>query len=188
MKQIHQITKSLSQKYLFKTIDLSGNVLREAKTIVFAKPEPKSKKDAKSKKGAKKAPGKSKSPSKKEPPKKIEIKPKKKNAGEVTIDDIVENLKTIVSSDNGLQFLNLCGMRIGNKLMPFIMSVRENRSLNVLNLSHNQLTQLDQEFIYTLLGFTEKDLGRNLKINMLLENDMFFKGAFEQLKIEHKNI
>ena len=169
----------MSQKYVFKTIDLSGNILREAKQIVFAKPELKqSKKPSKS---SKKDGGKKGKPEKKkEPAKKVEIKPKKKvDSNEIKIEDIVENLKLIVSSDNGLQCLNLCGMRIGTKLMPFIISVKDNTSLNILNISHNQLTNIDQELIYNILGFNEKELGRNLKKDMLLNNDMFFKSAFE---------
>ena len=38
------------------------------------------------------------------------------------------------------------------------------------------------------LGLNEKELGYHLKINILMQNDMFFKTSLEQLKLEHKNI
>lgn len=38
------------------------------------------------------------------------------------------------------------------------------------------------------LGLNEKELGSHLKLNILMQNDMFFKTSLEQLKLEHKNI
>lgn len=38
------------------------------------------------------------------------------------------------------------------------------------------------------LGLNEKEIGSHLKLNILMQNDMFFKTSLEQLKLEHKNI
>ena len=65
------------------------------------------------------------------------------------------NLAQFINSSTKLNCLNLEGLLLGQKLIPFISEIRESSSLNEINIVNNLLSAEDERILQELLGAGE---------------------------------